>query len=312
MKIKKLIVLGAAVSMFTASTLGVSATGLKDIFDADYYAEQYPDLKAAFGNDEAALYKHFLTYGIKEGRVMNPVIDIVKYREQYADLQTAFGDDWDSYIKHYFEFGVNENRDNGTDFDILAYIAAYGDVKEAYGNDYVAVAKHYAEFGISEGRNEGSKELIAAREAAEEDDDEERIETTTYKSGLKVEDYYDSDGKLYKTVHYAPNGNVTTFYYGHYYGSWNSVHTTYNGKDFVYMTVVNASGKIVMDGQYVPAIGMVIPQINSSSGYRFDLSVNSDGNYVFNVKGNGGSGNKLAKGIYTYDPNGKCLSEPEE
>jgi hypothetical protein len=81
MKIKKLIVLGAAVSMFTESTLGVSAAGLKDIFDADYYAEQYPDLKAAFGNDETALYKHFMTYGIKEGRVMNPVIDIVKYRE---------------------------------------------------------------------------------------------------------------------------------------------------------------------------------------------------------------------------------------
>ncbi len=39
-----------------------------DNFDAARYAADYPDLKAAFGDDEEALYRHFVTSGIAEGR----------------------------------------------------------------------------------------------------------------------------------------------------------------------------------------------------------------------------------------------------
>lgn len=163
---KRLLCVATASVVLLSSELSTNAAGLKDIFCAEYYAEQYPDLKAAFGYNEKALYQHFLTYGIKEGRVMNPIIDIVKYRECYEDLQAAFDDDWDAYVKHYFEYGINERRENGTDFNLLAYLAAYTDVKEVFGDDYVAIAKHYVEYGISEGRDEGSKEVIAAREAA--------------------------------------------------------------------------------------------------------------------------------------------------
>lgn len=38
------------------------------VFDAEYYSETYPDLKAAFGNDAAALYNHYVQYGRAEGR----------------------------------------------------------------------------------------------------------------------------------------------------------------------------------------------------------------------------------------------------
>ena len=38
------------------------------VFDAEYYAETYPDVKAAFGNDEAALYNHYVNFGKAEGR----------------------------------------------------------------------------------------------------------------------------------------------------------------------------------------------------------------------------------------------------
>ena len=150
------------------SGFSVGAAGLRDIFDAEYYASKYSDLKEAFGNDEEALYQHFINYGIKEGRVMNPVIDVVKYREQYKDLQEAFGDNWDAYINHYFTYGVNEHRENGTDFDLLAYLNAYGDLQAAFGNDYVAIAKHYEETGIKENRSEGSKAVMEARAEAQE------------------------------------------------------------------------------------------------------------------------------------------------
>lgn len=38
-------------------------------FDASYYAATYPDVVAAFGTDANALYQHYKTFGIKEGRL---------------------------------------------------------------------------------------------------------------------------------------------------------------------------------------------------------------------------------------------------
>ena len=38
-------------------------------FDAVRYANEYPDLKNAFGNDKNALYNHYVNYGVKEGRL---------------------------------------------------------------------------------------------------------------------------------------------------------------------------------------------------------------------------------------------------
>ena len=214
------------------SGFSVGAAGLRDIFDAEYYASKYSDLKEAFGNDEEALYQHFINYGIKEGRVMNPVIDVVKYREQYKDLQEAFGDNWDAYINHYFTYGVNEHRENGTDFDLLAYLNAYGDLQAAFGNDYVAIAKHYEETGIKENRSEGSKAVMEARaEAAREvakAADEKKEEATdnntnaeedvtrkvSYEKTVQQEDgswiveqYDDRDALLTKTA-YKSDGSV--------------------------------------------------------------------------------------------------------
>ena len=40
-------------------------------FDAQYYADTYPDVKAAFGTDEQALYRHYIEYGKAEGRSAN-------------------------------------------------------------------------------------------------------------------------------------------------------------------------------------------------------------------------------------------------
>lgn len=169
-KATKLLCAGIAAAMLFGSTATADAAGLRDIFDAKYYAGLYPDLKAAFGDDEEALYQHFLNYGLKEGRVMNPILDVVKYRERYADLAEAFGDNWDLYVWHFFTYGVKEQRDNGTDFNLLAYLNAYEDVADAFGTDYEAVARHYAQCGIHENRQEGSKTYIQEREEKAEAD----------------------------------------------------------------------------------------------------------------------------------------------
>ncbi len=154
---KKLLALTLICGVAFNSGLSVEAAGLKDVFNAKYYADQYPDLYDAFGYNETLLYRHFLRYGLKEGRVMNPVIDIVKYRDSYQDLNDAFGNNWDAYVQHYIEYGIKEKRDNGTDFDPIAYVESYSDIKEAFGDDFTAIINHYQEYGVNEQRKEASK-----------------------------------------------------------------------------------------------------------------------------------------------------------
>lgn len=156
MKGKKILAFCLAAVLLAGSTLKASAAGVKDVFDADYYAGRYSDLKSAYGTDEEALLKHFLTHGVKEGRVMNPILDIVAYRAAYADLDAAFGDDWNAYVAHYLTYGIAEKRTSGVMFDLIDYANVNPDVREAYGDDYLAIARHYMNCGIKEGRHGGT------------------------------------------------------------------------------------------------------------------------------------------------------------
>lgn len=84
---------------------------LKKIFDANLYAKAYPDVAAAYGNDREALWNHYVTHGIKEGRTqINSTFNVFAYIAAYPDLRNAFGDDLMAYYVHYANYGMNENR----------------------------------------------------------------------------------------------------------------------------------------------------------------------------------------------------------
>ena len=105
---------GSSNTSTTTSTSSSSSwlTGAaKDIvFDAEYYANKYSDLKAAFGTDASKLFNHFLSYGIKEGRCASPVFDVKYYVENNSDLKSAFGTDYVAAVKHFVNNGINEAR----------------------------------------------------------------------------------------------------------------------------------------------------------------------------------------------------------
>lgn len=108
------------------------------VFCAREYLEIYPDLRAAFGNDEVAAFHHFLTSGMAEGRRGNYSFDAFSYRGRYADLRNAFGRDMTMYYKHYLfsgrregRNGSNANKDCGvfvvnSDNTIAHYVVRYG------------------------------------------------------------------------------------------------------------------------------------------------------------------------------------------
>ncbi|MBQ5711532.1 MAG: RICIN domain-containing protein [Oscillospiraceae bacterium] len=92
------------------STVTISSSQKSLVFDATYYANKYPDLKAAFGTDATKLYQHFVTYGISEGRQGCAAFSTKAYLQKYSDLKSAYGNDHVKALEHYLIYGYNEGR----------------------------------------------------------------------------------------------------------------------------------------------------------------------------------------------------------
>lgn len=135
------------------------------VFDAEYYAQNNPDVVEAVGSDEESLLWHFLNFGMQEGRQGNATFDVVFYKNSNGDLQEAFGDDLPSYYMHYVNFGQAEGRlgsststsyYNGTDYSAVydkeEYRELNPDVDAAFGDDTDALIAHFVNFGMGEGR----------------------------------------------------------------------------------------------------------------------------------------------------------------
>ena len=67
-------------------------------------------LKAAYGNNRAALFTHFITHGMREGRQAIDTFNVQAYRARYEDLQKAFGGNLPQYYQHYVQYGQDEKR----------------------------------------------------------------------------------------------------------------------------------------------------------------------------------------------------------
>lgn len=86
-------------------------TLLKGMFDAKWYGTYYPDVVKVLGDDEKALFNHFLEYGLWETRQPNEAFNVNAYATGYKDLNDAFGNNVMAYYKHYDKFGKSEGRD---------------------------------------------------------------------------------------------------------------------------------------------------------------------------------------------------------
>ena len=80
------------------------------VFDPEYYANRYPDLKAAFGLNKDALWLHFQQFGMNEFRQGSAEFAPVFYRNTNPDVEQAFKDDRPMYYFHYVAFGKEEGR----------------------------------------------------------------------------------------------------------------------------------------------------------------------------------------------------------
>lgn len=119
-------------------------------FDAKYYADTYPDLKAAFGYDSAKLLNHWRTCGIKEGRGASPILDLTYYMANNVDLRKAYGDrNYSSGYEHFLKYGYAEFRPSSQYYNGDYYRRNYADLR-SYDSKFLL--RHFINYGISEGR----------------------------------------------------------------------------------------------------------------------------------------------------------------
>lgn len=130
-----------------------------NLFDADFYLALYPDLQAAFGDNEEEATIHWLAHGLpREGRRGNRAFDVQYYLNHYGDVANALGTVSQHRLmggaRHWLSFGIaSEGRRGSREFDPQYYRSTYGDLDAAFGSDWPAYRAHYEWWGAQvEGR----------------------------------------------------------------------------------------------------------------------------------------------------------------
>ena len=84
------------------------------IFSQNWYLKNYPDVAKSekYKNNP---YKHYIEYGIKEGRTPLPPVPVEYNEGEYLELnpdvaQAVARGEYTSGIEHYLKYGFNENR----------------------------------------------------------------------------------------------------------------------------------------------------------------------------------------------------------
>lgn len=80
------------------------------VYNYQDYLQLNPDLADIFGADQKALFEHFITSGMKEGRQASYSFNLNTYKANNPDLVAAFGSDNVKYYEHYISSGKAERR----------------------------------------------------------------------------------------------------------------------------------------------------------------------------------------------------------
>ena len=140
------------------------------VYNYSYYIEHNPDVLKVFGGDDVLTLRHFVEYGMKEGRRAKTDFDVKSYKNAYVDLRKAYGSDLKSYYLHYMKYGKKEGRKttgvpnvvkpiteyNGIDYsavyDYVYYTEHYPSVLNTYRGDDVQILQYFVTKGMKEGQ----------------------------------------------------------------------------------------------------------------------------------------------------------------
>ena len=178
------------------------------VYNYEYYRKNNADLQKIFGEDSAKYLKHFVQYGMKEGRQGSEEFNLEVYKYNGADLCAAYKDNNAAYYKHYINYGKAEGRNaktkeqqkastvyEGTDYATVYNYEYYrknnADLQKIFGEDSAKYLKHFVQYGMKEGR-QGSEEF--------------NLEVYKYNSADLCAAYKDNNAAYYK--HYINYGKA--------------------------------------------------------------------------------------------------------
>lgn len=125
-------------------------TGVQAVlFDTKYYADNNSDLKNTYGYNDRELKKHWLEYGIKEGRKASPIFDAAYYLYNNEDLKDAYGMNYAEAYNHFLNIGYNELRPSSKNYYGKCYKENNSDLKNMSA---LELMEHYMNFGRYENR----------------------------------------------------------------------------------------------------------------------------------------------------------------
>ena len=196
------------------------------VYDFYFYIDRYSDLQGECEDNDVAAIKHFVNFGMAEGRQASADFSVKVYKNRYPDLRTALGGDLKAYYLHYLSNGIGEGRTATGSADLVGYVTVYkginyanvydfnyyidhnSDIRKLYGNDDVKALEHFVQFGMNEGR-QGCEEF-------------------------NVKAYYNNYADLRKSY-----GSNYALYYLHYI-NWGKAEGR-NAKTFVYTMIMGNS-----------------------------------------------------------------------
>ncbi len=80
------------------------------VFNASDYASFNQDIREQFGMNEEKLLRHFICYGMREGRRASRSFDVYAYCDCNPDVEQLYGGDLRDVYLHYIECGQKEKR----------------------------------------------------------------------------------------------------------------------------------------------------------------------------------------------------------
>lgn len=126
-------------------------------FMPEYYLERHADLKAAFGSDAGAAWRHYQEHGIRELRPANPFFDPGYYRSVNPDLAHMDGS---ALLEHWVRYGILEGRRGCLSFWTKHYLVSHGDLVAAFGDSIGKAFNHWKEFGNKEARITSPEQIL--------------------------------------------------------------------------------------------------------------------------------------------------------
>ena len=117
------------------------------VYDPEYYLSRNGDVEKAFTKstyggvtmvDDSAVLRHFIDYGMSEGRRGSEAFDVYSYKTRFLDLRKAYGSNLKEYYLHYLEYGMKEHRNGSSMTGFEGYIMS------SSFTSYEDAAAHYS------------------------------------------------------------------------------------------------------------------------------------------------------------------------